>query len=92
MSRPLLVLVDGHALAYRAFFALRESGLRSSRGEPTYAVFGFAQILLTALADYRPDYAAVAFDVGRTFRDDLYAEYKAGAPRRQKSFIHSLSG
>jgi DNA polymerase-1 len=86
MSRPLLVLVDGHALAYRAFFALRESGLRSSRGEPTYAVFGFAQILLTALADYRPDYAAVAFDVGRTFRDDLYAEYKAGRAETPEEF------
>ncbi len=86
MSRPLLILVDGHALAYRAFFALRESGLRSSRGEPTYAVFGFAQILLTALADYRPDYAAVAFDVGRTFRDDLYAEYKAGRAETPEEF------
>jgi len=86
MSRPLLVLVDGHALAYRAFFALRESGLRSSRGEPTYAVFGFAQILLTTLADYRPDYAAVAFDVGRTFRDDLYAEYKAGRAETPEEF------
>jgi len=86
MSRPLLILVDGHALAYRAFFALRESGLRSSRGEPTYAVFGFAQILLTTLADYRPDYAAVAFDVGRTFRDDLYAEYKAGRAETPEEF------
>lgn len=86
MARPLLVLVDGHALAYRAFFALRESGLRSSRGEPTYAVFGFAQILLTALADYRPEYAAVAFDVGRTFRDDLYAEYKAGRAETPEEF------
>ncbi|ABY33592.1 MAG TPA: DNA polymerase I [Chloroflexus aurantiacus] len=86
MAYPLLVLVDGHALAYRAFFALRESGLRSSRGEPTYAVFGFAQILLTALAEYRPDYAAVAFDVGRTFRDDLYAEYKAGRAETPEEF------
>ncbi|WP_333691702.1 DNA polymerase I [Chloroflexus sp.] len=86
MSRPLLVLVDGHALAYRAFFALRESGLRSSRGEPTYAVFGFAQILLTALSDYRPEYVAVAFDVGRTFRDDLYAEYKAGRAETPEEF------
>lgn len=86
MAHPLLVLVDGHALAYRAFFALHKSGLRSSRGEPTYAVFGFAQILLTALADYRPEYVAVAFDVGRTFRDDLYAEYKAGRAETPEEF------
>ncbi|MGB9737951.1 DNA polymerase I [Chloroflexus sp.] len=86
MARPLLILVDGHALAYRAFFALRESGLRSSRGEPTYAVFGFAQILLTALAEYRPDYVAVAFDVGRTFRDNLYAAYKAGRAETPEEF------
>ncbi len=86
MARPCLVLVDGHALAYRAFFALRDSSLRSSRGEPTYAVFGFAQILLTALNDYQPDYVAVAFDVGRTFRDDLYAEYKAGRAETPEEF------
>lgn len=86
MSRPLLVLVDGHALAYRAFFALRESSLRSSRGEPTYAVFGFAQILLTALSDYRPTYAAVAFDVGKTFRDEQYPAYKAGRAETPEEF------
>jgi DNA polymerase-1 len=77
-ARPLLMLIDGHALAFRAFHALREAGLRSSRGEPTYAVFGFASILLTAIQEYHPTYLIVTFDVGRTFRDDMYAEYKAG--------------
>lgn len=77
MSRPKLALVDGHAVAFRAFHALRDADLRSSSGEPTFAVFGFCQIVLTTLAQLKPEYAAVAFDVGRTFRDDLYAEYKA---------------
>jgi len=77
MSRPKLALVDGHAVAFRAFHALRDADLRSSSGEPTFAVFGFCQIVLTTLGQLKPDYAAVAFDVGRTFRDDLYAEYKA---------------
>ncbi|NJP04822.1 MAG: DNA polymerase I [Chloroflexaceae bacterium] len=73
-----LVVIDGHALAFRAFHALSGSNLRTSQGEPTYAVFGFAQLLLTMLRDEQPDYAAIAFDIGRTFRHDLYADYKAG--------------
>ncbi len=77
-DRPLLALIDGHALAFRAFHALAEAGLRSSTGEPTYAVFGFLSILLSTIESHNPRYMAVAFDVGRTFRDDMYAEYKAG--------------
>ncbi|HEX9372425.1 MAG TPA: 5'-3' exonuclease H3TH domain-containing protein, partial [Roseiflexaceae bacterium] len=62
----------------RAFHALREAGLRASTGEPTYAVFGFTSIMLNTIHEHNPEYMAVSFDVGRTFRDDLYAEYKAG--------------
>ena len=91
MTQPKrLALIDGHALAFRAFFALRDAGLRSSRGEPTYAVFGFAQILLTMIQEQQPDYVAVAFDVGRTFRDDLYAEYKAGRAETPEEFHPQL--
>ncbi len=90
-QRKCLALVDGHALAFRAFFALREADLRNSNGEPTYAVFGFAQILLTMLQEQRPDYVAVAFDVGRTFRDDLYAEYKAGRAETPAEFHPQLA-
>ncbi|MFV9504309.1 MAG: DNA polymerase I [Oscillochloridaceae bacterium umkhey_bin13] len=89
-QRKRLALVDGHALAFRAFFALREAGLRTSSGEPTYAVFGFAQILLTMLQEQQPAYVAVAFDVGRTFRDDLYAEYKAGRAETPAEFYPQL--
>jgi DNA polymerase-1 len=75
-----IYLLDGYALAYRTYFAL--SGTNASRwvtsqGEPTAGVFGFASVLLRLLEQEKPDYLAVAFDVGKTFRDDLYPEYKA---------------
>lgn len=75
-----LYLIDGHALAYRTYFALT-SGQGTSRwqttsGEPTAGIYGFASVLLKYLEQDRPDYLMVAFDVGRTFRDDLYPEYK----------------
>ncbi|MBX0328960.1 DNA polymerase I [Oscillochloris sp. ZM17-4] len=85
-QRKRLALIDGHALAFRAFFALKDSGLRSSRGEPTYAVYGFAQILLSMIQEQRPEYVAISFDVGRTFRDDMYAEYKAGRAETPEEF------
>ena len=76
MSKGKLVLIDGHALAYRAYFALPPS-LSTSKGELTNAVFGFTSMLLNVLRDEKPDYIAVAFDVGKTFRHEEYKEYKA---------------
>ena len=78
---PTLYLIDGHALAYRTYYALTGAGAGSSRwvttaGEPTAGVFGFTSVLLRLLEQERPDFLAVAFDRGRTFRDDLYPEYK----------------
>ena len=76
---PVLCLIDGHALAYRTFFALTRgggAGFVTRSGEPTAGVFGFTSVLLRILEQERPDYLAVAFDTGRTFRDDLFAEYK----------------
>nr|WP_290666162.1 DNA polymerase I [Ardenticatena sp.] len=75
MSRPKIVLIDGHSLAYRAFFALPPT-LATSKGELTNAVYGFASMLLDVLENEHPDYIAVAFDVGRTFRHELFDEYK----------------
>jgi DNA polymerase-1 len=72
-----LVLIDGHALAYRAYFALQTTGLATSRGEPTHAVYGFCLMLLAVLQEEQPDYMAVTFDVGETFRHQWYAAYKA---------------
>lgn len=76
---PVLYLIDGHALAYRTFFALTRgsgSGFQTREGEPTAGVFGFTSVLLRILEQERPDYLAVAFDTGRTFRDDLFPDYK----------------
>ena len=75
-----LYLIDGHAIAYRAYFALT-AGQDTSRwmtpdGEPTAGTFGFASILLRLLENNHPDYLAVAFDIGKTFRNDLYPAYK----------------
>ncbi len=76
-----LYLIDGHALAYRTFFALTSGSSNSrwqtSSGEPTAGIFGFATVIMRLLENDRPDYIAVAFDTGKTFRDKLYPEYKA---------------
>jgi len=76
---PILYLIDGHALAYRTYFALATAGerLQTRAGEPTAGIYGFASVLMRILEQDHPDYLAVAFDTGRTFRNDLYADYKA---------------
>ena len=80
MSNPTLVLIDGHSLAFRAFHAL-PLDMAAPTGELTNAVFGFTSMLLNVLRDQRPEYVAVAFDVGRTFRHDMYAAYKGHRER-----------
>ena len=78
MSKTLY-LVDGHALAYRAYFALAAAGARfqTKAGEPTAATYGFFNVILSIMEKERPEYLAVAFDTGRTFRNDTFADYKA---------------
>jgi DNA polymerase I len=78
---PILFLIDGHALAYRAYFALT-AGASSARfstrsGEPTAGTFGFTSVLLKLLEQEKPEYLAVAFDTGKTFRDEIFTSYKA---------------
>lgn len=76
---PILYLIDGHALAYRTYFALTSGGSSSfttSKGEPTAGIFGFTSVLFRILEQEKPDYLAVAFDTGRTFRDDIFPDYK----------------
>ena len=78
-SRPDLVLVDGSSYLYRAFHALPP--FSNSRGEPTGAVFGVLNMLAKFLKDYDPEKIAVVFDApGKTFRDELFAEYKVHRP------------
>ena len=77
MSTNKLVLIDGHALAYRMFFALPLQAFTTKQGEPTNATYGFTRTLLELiLAEHPPQYLAVSFDVGKTFRDDIFTEYK----------------
>ncbi|MEA3375206.1 MAG: DNA polymerase I [Chloroflexota bacterium] len=75
-ERKKLVLIDGHALAYRAYHALPDD-LKTSRGELTNAVYGFTSMLLNVLRDEEPTHIAVTFDKGPTFRHEIYTEYKA---------------
>ncbi|MGB5059581.1 MAG: DNA polymerase I [Candidatus Promineifilaceae bacterium] len=77
MAIKKLVLIDGHALAYRMFYALPLEAFTTKEGEPTNATYGFTRTLLDLiLADNPPEYLAVSFDVGKTFRDDIFTEYK----------------
>jgi DNA polymerase-1 len=79
---PIIYLIDGHAVAYRAYFALTAAGSARERwqtrnGEPTAGTYGFASILMRLLELSQPEYLAVAFDTGKTFRDEIYPDYKA---------------
>ncbi|MTV26108.1 DNA polymerase I [Nitriliruptoraceae bacterium ZYF776] len=76
-AKPSIVLLDGHSLAYRAFYALPDT-LRTQTGQLTNAVYGFTSMLIKLLGDRRPDAIAVAFDKGRDVaRTEAYPEYKA---------------
>lgn len=80
-STPRLYLIDGHALAYRTYYALTgaSGGQRwiTQSGEPTAGVYGFTSVLLRLLEQDQPEYLAVVFDKGLTFRDEIFPEYKA---------------
>jgi DNA polymerase-1 len=83
-----LLLLDGHSLAYRAFFALPAENFSTHTGQVTNAVFGFTSMLINMLRDEKPTHVAVAFDVSRqTFRLDRYAEYKATRATTRPEFI-----
>jgi len=77
--KPQLILVDGSSYLYRAFHAMPP--LSNSKGQATGAIYGVINMLNTLIAEYQPQYLAVIFDAkGKTFRDDLYAKYKANRP------------
>ena len=77
-DRPRLLLLDGHSLAYRAFYALPAENFNTATGQPTNAIYGFTSMLANTLRDEAPTHLAVAFDVSRkTWRFDEYPEYKA---------------
>ena len=77
-TQKTLILIDGHALAYRMFFALERTGMKTSKKEPTWAIYGFIKAIIDILKKVKPDAIAVSFDMGRkTFRTEEFAEYKA---------------
>jgi len=82
-----LLLLDGHSLAYRAFYALPVENFSTTSGQPTNAVYGFTSMLINALRDEKPTHVAVAFDVSRqTFRTEQFAEYKANRASTPEEF------
>jgi DNA polymerase-1 len=87
-----LLLLDGHSLAYRAFFALPVENFSTTTGQPTNAVYGFTSMLINILRDEQPTHVAVAFDVGRkTFRSQTYPEYKATRSETPSDFRGQVS-
>lgn len=84
-----LYLIDGSAFAYRSFFAIR--GLTDSQGRPTNAVFGFTRVLLKILREEDPSHIAVVFDApGKTFREEMYADYKATRKETPEDLIAQM--
>ena len=92
-----LLLIDGHSMAYRAFYALPAENFTTAQGQHTNAIYGFATMLLSLLTSEKPTHVAVAFDVSRkTFRSEIFPEYKANRAktpdefRSQMSYLHEL--
>ena len=91
MSKTL-ILIEGHALAYRQFFALERTGMKNSENQPTWAVYGFFKSIFDLLAKIHPDYIAVAFDVSRrTFRTEKFEAYKANREAMPDTMRSQLS-
>ncbi|GAA2580249.1 DNA polymerase I [Actinomadura fulvescens] len=87
-----LLLLDGHSLAYRAFFALPVENFSTTDGQPTNAVYGFTSMLINVLRDEQPSHIAVAFDRSEpTFRHEQYVEYKAGRQKTPDEFRSQIS-
>ncbi|HEX2361601.1 MAG TPA: DNA polymerase I [Jiangellaceae bacterium] len=87
-----LLLLDGHSLAYRAFYALPVENFSTTTGQPTNAVYGFTSMLINVMRDEKPTHVAVAFDVSRyTFRNEAYAEYKANRTTSPSEFSGQVS-
>ncbi|MEU3712543.1 DNA polymerase I [Streptomyces catenulae] len=86
-DRPRLLLMDGHSMAYRAFFALPVENFTTATGQPTNAIYGFASMLANTLRDEAPTHFAVAFDVSRkTWRSEEFPDYKANRSKTPDEF------
>jgi DNA polymerase-1 len=96
-SAKKLLLIDGHSMAYRAFYALPVENFTTAMGQHTNAIYGFATMLISLIKEEKPTHVAVAFDVSRkTFRADIFSEYKANRAstpdefRSQMSYLHEF--
>ncbi|CAB4597558.1 unannotated protein [freshwater metagenome] len=96
-SAKKLLLIDGHSMAYRAFFALPAENFTTAMGQHTNAIYGFATMVISLMKEEKPTHVAVAFDVSRkTFRSEIFPEYKANRAstpdefRSQMSYLHEL--
>ncbi|NQE34841.1 DNA polymerase I [Microcoleus sp. IPMA8] len=91
---PTFILVDGHSLAFRSYFAFaksRDGGLRTTTGIPTSVCFGFLKSLLEVMAAHDPQYMAIAFDLATpTFRHEADETYKAGRAETPEDFIPDI--
>ncbi|MBE0410552.1 MAG: DNA polymerase I [Anaerolineales bacterium] len=92
---PTLYLLDGHALAYRTYYALTRGGTGAERwitreGEPTAGTYGFVSVLLRILEQERPDYLIVVFDAGKTFRDEIFPDYKGTREKMPDDLVPQL--
>jgi DNA polymerase-1 len=93
-QRPLLMVMDGHAMVYRAWFALQSARPMTIRttGEDVRGVYSFTTTFFKTLNAVKPTHVAIVFDPpGKTFRDERYAEYKAGRPRAPEELIQNLA-
>ena len=91
MSAGRLMLLDGHSLAYRAFFALPVENFSTTTGQPTNAVYGFTSMLVNVIRDEKPTHIAVAFDVSRkTFRSEMFPDYKANRESSPEAFKNQV--
>ncbi|MDY6054435.1 DNA polymerase I [Micrococcus sp.] len=90
-TRPRLLVLDGHSMAFRAFYALPAENFTTDTGQHTNAVYGFTSMLLTMIREQRPTHVAVAFDLsGPTFRSEEYGEYKAGRSETPAEFAGQI--
>ena len=89
-TKPRIFLIDAYALIYRSYFAFIQRPLTNSAGENTSAPFGFTRFLLDIREDFAPDYLAVVFDAGDSFRAQEYPEYKATREKMPDDLRSSL--
>lgn len=91
-SSKRLLLIDGHSMAYRAFYALPVDNFKTSTGQPTNAVYGFAAMIINLINQEKPTHIAVAFDVSRqTFRTEKFPEYKSNRAATPDEFRSQVS-